>query len=819
MNPVTDPALLAILNGDGPAQSGPPMGPPPKPPAAPSAVELERLRIAQQAEARQAASQQATQDLNERKFDYQQQQDGAKVGANGATSADPKVQAKLANLEALEGQINRVQQLFNEGQDENTIPGLGSLWEYLPTQANTQFDSASAGLAEQGLAAFRVPGVGAQSDTELRQFVEANKPSSWSNDSSNLERLRQLRARVEATRKAMGLPPPQWTGIDEPAPGEYGSANPIPPALTPAPPEYEAATGDTRSMVDPETSGLIDRMIRSGAPIGAIDGMLRSRGFDPIAPAAYDEWRTFLADNPNYKGPTAEATRTEGVNAAEQAITEYGDNPVGAYFSGAGQFLSGNTLDNLSANPEDSRLAMSVAAEQNPGATFAGQFSGGVLASLMGEAGLARAGMASGFGRGLIADTAMGAANGAGAADGGNRLAGAVSGGVSAAAGNVGGTMAMKGAGSVISPTGGRLSDLYAAGVRPTPGQRFADSGLLGRMVNSTEEALQSVPIVGAAISGARQEARDQFQVGAFNQALSEIGEELPKGMKPGTDPHAYAQAAFNRVYDEARSGMRLVADEQLSNDLGSLAPDINTLGPQAQDKLKAIMANSVNSKLRDGVLEGGAYKAAVSDLGKHIARLGRSAMGEDQALADVLISIRNALDGAARRNSDPDAVALLDAADAGYAKLVRIEEAAARRGGEAGTFSPNNFDSAVQKTSGGVRSKAYLRGDAQMQDYANQGKALSDRMPNSGTTDRAMTAGSIATVGAGVYEPTILAALGAIGAAYAPGVRQVTKGAMAPRGPRAKAIARQLQKRARLVGKVGGATGAVAALETAPAQ
>lgn len=197
---------------DSAPQQGPIYGPPPK---APSAMEERRMDLSENNANRQAKNQERQLALAERRFQYQIERDNEKTGAAGAKPADAKAAAKAANLESLTKQINRVQSLFNSSQDKNTIPLLGSLTEYLPTQANAQFDSAGAGLAEQGLAAFRVPGVGSQSDTELRQFIEANKPSSWSMDSANKERLRTLRNRVDETRKSLGLPPAQWEGLPD----------------------------------------------------------------------------------------------------------------------------------------------------------------------------------------------------------------------------------------------------------------------------------------------------------------------------------------------------------------------------------------------------------------------------------------------------------------------------------------------------------------------------------------------------------------------------------------------------------------------------
>jgi hypothetical protein len=94
------------------------------------------------------------------------------------------------------------------------------------------------------------------------------------------------------------------------------------------------------------------------------------------------------------------------------------------------------------------------------------------------------------------------------------------------------------------------------------------------------------------------------------------------------------------------------------------------------------------------------------------------------------------------------------------------------------------------------------------MQDYADQGMSLVDRIPNSGSADRAFT-GLAAAGGAGMMEPTSLTLLGALGALYAPGVRKATMGSMAPRGAKAKAVADSVRKRKRLA-SAGAATMAV---------
>lgn len=748
-----------------------------------------------------------------------------------------KIAQQNGVMDSIVGQINRTQELYNKDiKPEELMNAFGALDAIGP--AAGRFNAAGQGVADQGLAAFRVPGQGSQSDYEAKQFAVANTPQAGDWDTQIEEKLSNMRRRVDANRKAVGLPPAQWTGLadqDEAIAAASGiagaapvgpnnpggpptSGGPTPPPFSPGDQRYQAATGANRAVDDPETASAMDKLVRSGASLEQLNAFGRSKGMMPVNPQEYEAVRDYLRKNPGYQGGLVNAQKYEPLSMFEQGVTAIGDNAAGAYALGAGQFLSGNTLDNMAADPERARLAMGISKAQSPTATTLGEISGGVMAGLTGEAAMARAGMAPGIARGVLADAIAGGANGAGAADNGDRLLGAAKGAAVSGAGSYAGTLASKGIARALAATGGKQAPLYAAGVTPTLGQRVADKGVIGRAINMGEEALQSVPVVGSAIRGARQEARDQFQVGAFNEALKEVGEQLPKGMKPGTDPHAYAQKVFNRAYDEARGGMKLLADEDLKGEIGSLAPDISILGPQARKQLKTIVSNHIDNRMVGGQMGGETYKRTHSDLGKHIARLSKSSMAEDQQLASVLTGVRGALENAARRHSDPEAVQLLDAADAGYAKLVRIEGAAARRGGDDGTFSPAQFSSEVQKASGGVRSKGYLRGDALMQAYAKAGRTLEDKVPNSGTPERQMAAGGLAGL-AGYVEPTALTALAGIGAAYAPGARKIMQGALKPAGESRKAIAERLRKRARLIGAGSGSTVGSLLLGTTPSQ
>lgn len=122
---------------------------------------------------------------------------------------------KLATMRAAQGQIDRLQYLYSKGPGRTK--GLAGFRDLLPSPENAQFDTAGAGLGEVGLAAFRVPGVGGQSDTELRAFIEANRPSAKNWDTSITEKLSNLQNRLNENYRAYNIkrPPAKKYG-DEP---------------------------------------------------------------------------------------------------------------------------------------------------------------------------------------------------------------------------------------------------------------------------------------------------------------------------------------------------------------------------------------------------------------------------------------------------------------------------------------------------------------------------------------------------------------------------------------------------------------------------
>lgn len=588
---------------------------------------------------------------------------------------------------------------------------------------------------------------------------------------------------------------------------------------TPHPPEQGApaqnlATDKYREEYDPEVTAALNAAIRNGVPYERAAAMVRASNFNAPDRATYEKAVQYAKQNPGYKQSLAEATRTVPTTGFQR----FAASPTGAFLSGAAKGATFGFADegagainalkggDYTQGRDAFAGRQNILAGEHPVADLAGQVAGAITPGIGTAAGLSRAGIKGGmFGartplptvlsrEGVAGDAIYGGLYGAGS-DNEDRLRGAGAGLLTGVLGGAAARGAVGAGAAALSPTGGAMRPLYDMGVRPSIGQR------LGGTANTIEEKLQSIPLVGDAIQGTRDRARDQFQIGLFNDALGEIGQSLPPGISVGHEPHAFAQGAFDRAYDAARTGMTTATDSGLLSDVAALQKTVGQLRPESQRMFDKIWAGSVERRAATGALSGNAYKSAVSELSKKSAAIRSNPTG-DSELADALDAAQDALKASALRNSPPEAVNAMNAADRGYAKLVRIEEASRKPGGEPAEFSPSQYNTAVRQASGGVRNRAYLRGDALNTDIAALGTRLGDKVSNSGTVDRLLP---VAALGAGYVEPMSAAALGGYGLINAPGIRNLTTGLMAPRDnlffDRA---AEQLRQRARLAGMFG---------------
>jgi hypothetical protein len=249
----------------------------------------------------------------------------------------------------------------------------------------------------------------------------------------------------------------------------------------------------------------------------------------------------------------------------------------------------------------------------------------------------------------------------------------------------------------------------------------------------------------------------------------------LDKTIKP-TERFGQTQKAFNEAYEKAKSNLFVARDEPFDDAVAEFRARLTNgvdFDPANATRLQKLLDDVVVRRI-SGKPSGDTYKSLDSLLGKRRAAFGKAQ--NDELVAGVDEMQRIIRDNAVR-NSDPAAVKFLDDVDEGYSYLIRGEEAAKAAGTPAGEFSPSQLLKAVQKGDISARGRAFARGEARGQEFAERGvEAL-----GKGATDVAPL-----ERGVGLFAgPTILSPVNAaLGIANAPGVRPTLNTLIAGKRP-----------------------------------
>lgn len=383
---------------------------------------------------------------------------------------------------------------------------------------------------------------------------------------------------------------------------------------------------------------------------------------------------------------------------------------------------------------------------------------------------------------------AQGGIYGASQADVGEELQGGAEGALFGGA--VGAAFPILGQGlkSVISPKASvnpQLQALKEAGVQPTIGQA------LGGIANKVEQKAQSLPIVGDVIASKRGAARDAaaevFNNAAINKVLAPIGQKVE-----GAGQEAIGEAAkkASQAYDNALGKINgVMFDDAFNAKVGELRGLVSNLSEDQAKRFEKIYANEIQNRMSPaGGMIPEAYKKADSNLGKIAIN------ATDRELGDAVKQLQ-ALMKEQMQRSNPAVAGELKAADAAYALLAKVEGAAVKAADKEGIFTPKQLLQAVKEGDKSVRKRATARGEALLQDFAQEGQAtnamLADTVANSGTVDRAA---QILSGGALFTNPLATVAGGAGGLAmYSQPVQNALVAAVSKRGAGAADTAKKI--------------------------
>ena len=699
---------------------------------------------------------------------------GLRIGSNGQVERIPgwtpptKASApvdpmKLAQFEVLDAQIARVEELYRSGIGKTK--GAMGLQDYLPTGANAAFDSAAAAMAEAGLAAFRVPGVGAQSDNELRQFVEANRPSAWDRDEAIEEKLRNLRNRVRITKQYVGIEPKQSSELvsafeiprlqniqQETEAGGFGAETqtlPIPPEMQQAYNDFVAKGDFTPESYAAFRMGLDQRFFPDATQTQA--DVYKAEGQRILEGIQANRTQNLAIERPEVPLSARDKRRNNLANSVG----------VPAFVSGANALSIGA----IEAFAPDQLQAMRGA---NPIQSLAGDVVGGIGGvTALGRVGanaaarvapnLLRGGETAAFGRNLAADATYGGIYGG--VTGQNPLL----------------TSALSATGSAVGQTLGKGAGAAVGGVNVSPqvqalrdrGVRLTTGRQLGSTASRVEDALQSLPVVGDTIRGRQLDSFKDFNKGAFNIGAEAIGETIDD---TGRDALEAFDGAVGSSYRDALRGRSVPVDRNLTDDLAPAAAARGELPDDLLPRTDRLIENHLGPIGESGQITGEAYQRARRGLGRARKNANQIAGEFDEPYRDTMTGVLEALDAQLARTGGDDVIEGLNAANKANKNLRVLEDAsldAAKIGtqtGEANIFTPAQLLAASRK------SEKRFGGGAELREFGEQGQAiLPSRLPNSGTTDRALLAAALGLGGAGgveayAREDAPMATAGAVG-------------------------------------------------------
>lgn len=318
----------------------------------------------------------------------------------------------------------------------------------------------------------------------------------------------------------------------------------------------------------------------------------------------------------------------------------------------------------------------------------------------------------------------------------------------------------VSGIASAVKPTvNPKVVELLKQGVTPTPGQ------ILGGAAQRMEEKLQSVPILGDVITGAKNKSLVEFNKAALNRAVAPIGEKVDDVGREGVQQ---VKQKLSNAYNNLLPKISFTPDAQFQQEFATVQKMAQGLGPTEQAKFNTIINEVMSKASPNGSMTGETFKIVESKLTNEAKKFAGSGDAYQKELGDALNeTLRVMRDTLPRVN--PGYAKDLQAINQGYANYARIRQAASSTatGAREGVFTPAQLAQAIRAQDKTAGKGASATGQALMQDLAEQGtNVLGSKVPDSGTAGRLLP---IAGAGAAGATGTLLPALALTGAATLP--------------------------------------------------
>jgi hypothetical protein len=260
---------------------------------------------------------------------------------------------------------------------------------------------------------------------------------------------------------------------------------------------------------------------------------------------------------------------------------------------------------------------------------------------------------------------------------------------------------------------------------------------------------------------------------------VAPLNEKLNPATPSGRDAIGEAADKTGTRYDAITPHLSVTPDKPFGTGLTDIFRRSTMLSRDHQQQLANTFRTEVMDRLPGGNMTGQSFRDAESTLGQIARNYRSSAVASERQYGNLVLDLQTELRDLLKR-TNPDHAAELQNIHNAYAALTRIEKAATKPnagiGGalEYGNYTPGALQAATREMDPTLRHRSFARGDALLQDYAeNARRLLGDTLPDSGTPYRSLSALMAGAGGAGLLDPitAIKIALGgaAAGTMYSP--------------------------------------------------
>jgi hypothetical protein len=506
----------------------------------------------------------------------------------------------------------------------------------------------------------------------------------------------------------------------------------------------------TRAQVDPvlqATGQKVGAMLAQGVPDAKIVQFLNESGVSPdqtnIGQALkfrntqdFKNWKAANPGKPYPLGPefyTKQVPMTETRRLLNQSATDGVGGALQAGVVAAGDSMLGGrgpaVIGAINGDPQAAQTGMDLLRANHPVSSVAGDAAG----QFMFDTGLGRIPGA----QGLMATTAgrrgADALYGAYAGSGenpDNPLTGAVEGAVSNTLGGMIGRGGQKAVGRTLAGVkNAHLQYLDNRGVPLTLGQIARGSeNTLGHAVGGIEERLAGMPVADAIIGTARKRGDVGFNREMFSQIAPGVSSTGAEGLAQAraAEQAAYSKLGPVRISVDPTFDQGVTAVEQAAGNLNHHAKDVQTV------------INDVRSQVNNGEITGKGYQTALQAIRKTRATLNDDVGGK---AAEALDALENEVTGLGSRQSGQVGKDLADA-NAIHSRIKVVEDALKKAPSQNNDelISPRTLNqSSIRNTEKyGGPAKA-LSDQRPFYDLTDAGKAVMPNLtPDSGTAGRA---------------------------------------------------------------------------------